>query len=131
MFYGYTESESLSDPLALNGYKPIKVDIEFVPTSESFPYVHAYYLRFKDEDVEKEVKKFAKLTKPEWYQLFWNKKTVYAIFKDKYFKLANEGKWSSYKYKKIQQYGVDHGIGLVYMDFNKNFARFKVVLNKK
>lgn len=131
MFYGYTESESLTDPLVLNSYKPIKVDIEFVPTSEKFPHVHAYYLKFKDEDIEKEAKKFAKLTKPEWYQLFWNKKTVYAIFKDKYFKLPNEGKWSSEEYKQIQQYGVNHGIGMVYMDFNKNFARFKEVLNKK
>ena len=37
MYYGYIESESLSDPLVLNSYKPVKVDIEFVPTSENFP----------------------------------------------------------------------------------------------
>ena len=131
MYYGYIESESLSDPLVLNSYKPVKVDIEFVPTSENFPHVHAYYLKFRDRDVGSEAKKFAKLTKPEWYLLFWSNKTVYAIFKDKVFKLTNEIEWKSEKYKEVQKNGVNHGIGMVYMNFNKNFARFNQVLSKK
>lgn len=131
MFYGYTESESLSDPLILNGYKPVKVEIEYVPTSKNHPYVHAYYLTFKDDEVENEAKKISRVTLPDWYQLFWSKSTVYAIFKDKVFKLKNEGSWESEKYREVQRYGVEHGIEIVYMDFNKNFARFKETLAKK
>lgn len=131
LYVGYTESESLRDPLILNNYKPIKVEIEFVPTSKNHPFVHAYYLNISEENIQQEVEKFAKETLPEWYQLFWNDKTVYAIFKDKYFKMENEHKWYSLKYQSVQQYGVEHGIDLVYMDFNKNFARFEETLAKK
>jgi hypothetical protein len=132
MFYGYTESESLRNPLILNDYKPIRVEIEYVPTSENHPYVHAYYFRFSDKEILREVKKFSRETLPEWYQLFWSKDTVYAIFKDKFFELKNEriGSWKSKVYKEVQEYGVKHGIGLVYMDFNKNFARFRETLIK-
>lgn len=131
MYYSYIESESLRNPLVLNNYKAIKVDIEFVPTSKNHPYVHAYYLKFKDSEVLEVAKKFARETLPEWYLLFWNNKTVFAIFKDKIFELPNEINWRSEKYKEIQRYGVSHGIGMEYMDFNKNFKRFKEVLAKK
>ena len=131
MFYGYIESEALKDPLVLNAYKPIKVDIEFVPTSQNHPHVHAYYLEFEDHEVEDEAEKFASQILPEWYLLFWNESTVYAIFTNKVFKLSNEGEWKSERYKEAQQYVVDHGIDMVYMDFNKNFKRFKEVLEKK
>ena len=112
MYYGYIESESLRNPLVLNNYKAIKVDIEFVPTSQNHPYVHAYYLKFQDNEVLQEAKKFTCETLPEWYLLFWNDKKVYAIFKDKIFELPKEGIWNSEKYKEIQQYGVRHGIGM-------------------
>lgn len=131
MYYGYIESESLRNPLVLNNYKPIKVDIEFVPTSQNHPHVHAYYLKFKNSEVVPEAKKFARETLPEWYLLFWNNKKVFAIFKDKVFELPNEVKWKSKKYKEIQRYGVRHGIGMEYMNFNKNFKRFKEVLARK
>ncbi len=131
MYYGYIESESLRNPLVLNNYKAIKVDIEFVPTSQNHPYVHAYYLKFQDNEVLQEAKKFTCETLPEWYLLFWNDKKVYAIFKDKIFELPNEGIWNSEKYKEIQQYGVSHGIGMEYMDWNKNFKRFQEVLARK
>ncbi len=131
MFYGYAESESLRNPLVLNDYKPVKVVIEYVPTSRDHPYVHAYYFLFKDSDIEQEVEKFTKETLPEWYQLFWSNNIVYAIFKDKSFKLRVEDSWKSASYKKVQQYGMAHGIDLVYMDFNKNFARFKETLEIK
>ncbi len=129
-FTGYTESESLRNPLILNDYSPIRVEIEHVPTSQNHPFVHAYYLTFSASEIDVVVQKFADETLPEWYQLFWNDETVYAIFKDKFFEIRNEGVWQSEEYKKIQQYGVDHGIDLVYMDFNKNFARFKETLGK-
>lgn len=133
MFYGYAESESLRNPLVLNDYKPVRVEIEFVPTSKNHPYVHAYYFKFEDSEIEKEARKFAEETLPEWYQLFWSEDTVYAIFKDKYFKLKNEGigNWKSDEYKKVQKYGGEHGIEIVYMDFNKNFKRFLETLAKK
>lgn len=131
MYYGYIESESLRNPLVLNNYKAIKVDIEFVPTSQNHPHVHAYYLKFKDGEVLGVAKKFARETLTEWYLLFWNNKKVIAIFKDKIFELPNEVHWKSEKYKEIQQYGVSHGIGMEYMDFNKNFKRFREVLAKK
>lgn len=130
MYYGYAESESLRNPLILNDYKPLKVEIEYVPTSKNHPYVHAYYFKFDDSEILKEVEKFAKETLPEWYQLFWSEETVYAIFKDKYFKLKNEIDWKSEEYKRVQKYGGEHGIEIVYMDFNKNFARFKETLAK-
>lgn len=130
MYYGYAESESLRNPLILNEYKPIKIDIEYVPTSVNHPYVHAYYFQFQESEILKEVEKFAKETLTEWYQLFWSEDTVFAIFKDKYFKLKNEVIWKSQEYKKVQEYGVAHGIEIVYMDFNKNFKRFKEVLAK-
>lgn len=129
-FIGYTESESLSNPLILNEYKHLRVEIEYVETSTNHPYVHAYYLDFSEENIEQVVTKFAKDTLPEWYQLFWNGDSVYAIFKDKFFKIKNEAIWQSDEYKNIQQYGVEHGIDLVYMDFNKNFARFRETLEK-
>ena len=131
MFYGYAESESLQNPLILNDYIPVKIVIEHVPTSQNHPYVHAYYFQFKEDEILDEVEKFSRETLPRWYQLFWSEKVVYAVFKDKYFKLDNEKEWKSEEYKKVQQYGVDHGIGLVYMDFNKNLARFAETLAKK
>lgn len=131
MYYGYIESESLSNPLALNDYKPVKVEIEYVPTSQNHPYVHAYYLTFTDSEVEKEAKKISFITLPEWYQLFWSNSTIYAIFKNKVFRLKNEVRWKSEKYKDVQRYGVAHGIEMAYMDFSKNFARFKETLAKK
>jgi hypothetical protein len=131
MFYGYMESESLSDPLALNAYKPVRVEIEYVPTSKNHPYVHAYYISFTDDEVESQANKISKITLPEWYQLFWSDDTVYAIFKDKVFRLKNEHVWGSDAYKEVQKYGGEHGIEIVYMDFNKNFARFKETLAKK
>lgn len=130
-YTGYTESESLHNPLILNDYKPIRVEIEFVPTSENHPFVHAYYLSFPEGKIKEIVEKFARETLPEWYQLFWNENTVYAIFKDKYFEMKNEYNWQSDEYKTVQKYGVEHGIDLVYMDFNKNFARFMETLAKK
>ena len=133
MFYGYAESESLHNPLILNDYKPVKIVIEYVQTSVNHPYVHAYYFRFKDNEILKQVNRFAKETLPEWYQLFWSKDTVYAIFKNKYFKLKNEGigNWKSEEYKQVQKYGQAHGIEFVYMNFNKNFTRFEETLAKK
>ena len=129
-FIGYTESESLKNPLILNQYKPIRVEIEYVETSVNHPYVHAYYLSFSSTSIEEVVNQFTKETLPEWYQLFWNEEVVYAIFKDKYFKMKNEGIWESEEYHQVQQYGVEHGIDMVYMDFNKNFARFRETLAK-
>jgi hypothetical protein len=131
MFYGYAESESLKNPLVLNDYKPIKVVIEYVPTSQNHPFVHAYYFRFSDSEIEREVKKFASETLPEWYQLFWSDDTVYAIFKDKYFKLKSESPWKSEAYRQVQKYGGEHGIDIVYMDFDKNFKRFIDTLAEK
>ena len=130
-YIGYTESESLKNPLILNEYDPVRVEIEYVETSVNHPYVHAYYLSFSGLNIEEVVTKFTAETLPEWYQLFWNEEVVYAIFKDKFFKIKNEGTWGSEEYKAIQQYGVEHGIDLVYMDFNKNFARFRETLAKK
>jgi hypothetical protein len=130
-YFGYTESESLHNPLILNDYKPIKVEIEYVPTSTNHPFVHAYYLKFTEDNITEEVEKFAKETLPEWYQLFWNDQIVYAIFKDKYFKMTNEHEWESEEYKAVQQYGVEHGIDLVYLNFNTNFARFRETLAKR
>jgi len=132
MYYGYIESESLKNPLILNRYKKVKIEIEYVPTSQNYPYVHAYYLKFTEQEILKEVKKFSKEIKPEWYALFWDNKTVFAIFSNKVFTLPNEGNWRSDAYKEIQQYGVTHGIGLEYMDFNKNLKRFyQTLANKK
>ena len=129
-FIGYIESESLRNPLILNDFKHIKVEIEFVPTSVNHPFVHAYYLHFNQNEINEAVERFAKETLPEWYQLFWSDETVYAIFKGKYFNMKNEHTWKSDQYKEVQQYGVAHGIDLVYMDFNKNFARFRETLAK-
>ena len=131
MYYGYVESESLRNPLILNDYKPIKIEVEHVPTSKNHPYVHAYYLSLEDDRIAEEAEKFARETKSEWYLLFWNEEMVYAIFEDKVFQLPNEETWGSDQYKEIQKYGVDHGISIEYMDFNKNFARFRQSLSKK
>lgn len=130
MYYAYIESEALKNPLILNNYKPVKIEIEFVPTSQTHSYVHAYYLKFEDDKVLAEAKRFARATLPEWYLLFWSKSIVLAIFKEKVFKLHREKFWQSPKYKEVQRYSIDHGIGVEYMDFNKNFKRFLETLAK-
>ena len=129
MFYGMISSEALKNPLILNDFVPIKVVVDYKPSS-GMPYWHRYLLKIEDREIDSITRLLAPLINAEWYAVFWNDKIVYVLFKDKVFTLKKEENWQSGEYLNMKKYGISHGVEEEYLDFNERFKHYKELLEK-
>jgi hypothetical protein len=125
MFYGFTESESFADPTILNQFKQHKVVIEDRGGGKG--YWHIVILSIDDSNIENAVDIVSKNLKPDWNAMFYNQDTLYAVFKDKIFKLKMKVTWQLSDYEEVKKYAKDCDVGD--LDMNEVFDHYKKLLS--
>ena len=126
MYYGFTESESFSDPTILNRYKQHNVVIERRPDGKG--YWHIVILKVDDKLVSTVIKHISKSLKADWNAIFFNESTVYALFKDKIFTLKRKKIWHLADYAEVKRYARDVDVGI--LDMNEVFNHYKKLLEE-
>lgn len=126
MFYGFTESESFEDPTILNNFTHHKVVIEKLADGKGF--WHIFILEISDEQIHDVVKLISNNLKPDWNAMFYNDKTLYAVFRKKIFRLPMKEHWDLKDYEEVKQYAKDADVGD--LDLNEVFAHYHLLLTK-
>lgn len=127
MYYGFTESESFADPTLLNRYKLHKVVVEKRTDGKGF--WHIFILHIEDKDIKKVIDDISKSLKNDWNAIFFNTDTVYALFKDKIFKLKRKAIWSLPDYQEVKKHAKDCDVGA--LDMNEVFKHYEKLLSSK
>ena len=127
MYYGFTESESFSDPTILNTYQLHKVIIE--RRSDGKGFWHIFILHIEDVDIEKVVTDVSKELKGDWNAMFFNSDMVHAVFKDKVFSLQRKTVWQPSDYLEIKNYAKACNVGD--LDMNDVFKHYNNLLGIK
>jgi hypothetical protein len=127
MYYGFTESESFFDPTILNGYKHHKVVIEKRGDGKGF--WHIVILNIKDGDIKDTVDAISEALKPDWNAMFFNERILYAVFKDKIFKLEMKKKWKPSEYEEVKTYAKVTGVGD--LEMNECFTHYTRLLQEE
>ncbi len=117
MFKGFVLSESLKNPVILNGFEVIRVIVEHHPEFEGEPKIcHDFKLKIDDDKIVEVCNKISKEIKEEWYAHFWNDDILYVVLPDKVFKMPREdGDWKSPEYQECIKYAIQHNVEQRYM----------------
>jgi hypothetical protein len=124
MFYGFTESESFADPTILNKYLHHKVVIEKRGDGKGF--WHIVILSIADSDIKVVTDAISHAIKPDWNAMFYNKTTLYAVFKDKIFSLPMKKVWQAGDYDWVRKYAKEKNVGD--LDMNEVFRHYQLLL---
>ena len=126
MFLGFTESESFDDPTILNNYPHHKVIVEKRADGKGF--WHIFILEINEGQIDDVVKTFSNCLKADWNAMFYNETIVYAIFKEKIFRLQMKKHWNINDYEDVRKYAKDAAVGD--LDMNEVFAHYNQLLRK-
>lgn len=120
MFKGFVLSESLNNPLILNGFNQIKVIVENHPEYSGEPKIwHDFKIAVEDKDIKEACRQLSGEVKEGWYIHFWSDHTLYAVLPGKVFEMSREdGNWRSEEYLAFKKCAMEHGVEVKYL---KNF----------
>ena len=124
MYYGFTESESFQNQTLLNRYRHHKVVVE--QRADGKGYWNIFILNIEDKDIKKVIGLISRSLKPDWNAIFFNADIVYALFKDKVFKLKRKKIWRLPDYEEVKKYAKDCDVGD--LDMNEVFRHYKKLL---
>ncbi len=127
MYYGFTESESFDDPTVLNQYRLHKVVVEKRVDGKGF--WHIFILHIEDRDIKKAIGDISQSLKKDWNAIFYNVDTVFALFKDKIFKLKRKAVWQHPDYQEVKKHAKDCNVGD--LDMNEVFKHYERLLATK
>ncbi len=126
MFFGFTESESFDDPTILNDYPHHKIIVEKRPGGKGF--WHIFILEIHENQIEDAVKTISNSLKADWNAMFYNENTLYAVFREKIFKLQMRSYWAPEDYEEVKRYAKDANV--CDLDMNEVFAHYRELLTK-
>jgi len=117
MCKGFVLSESLENPTLLNNFRKIYVRVEEHPESPEMPFWHLFKIEIEDGKIAQVAERFAAAMKHGWYAHFWNDEDVYVCLPKKVFLIPREVQWTSERYQRVKQYGMELGVEERYLNF--------------
>lgn len=128
-FYAVVEKEGLIRHEYLGTFSPLIKAEESHPDSEN-PLWHIYLLRTRAKNISNVTERFSRITKPEWYSIFWNEQKTYIVLTNRIITISTEKEWQSPEYRQMQQEAQSLGIQPEYLDLNKNFEGYRELIKK-
>ena len=122
MYFAAIDTESLNNPLIVNGFDQIKVIIDHEQNSKASEYHHVFIIRIADKNLDQVLAKIRKLLKKGWYSLYWKGNIVLVQYKDKFFKLSLKDLSTHIEALK---YGQAQEIEREFLNFRKYISRYK------
>lgn len=126
MYFGFTESESFTDPTILNKYRHYNVVVE--KRGDGKGYWHIFILDIDDEHISQTIMDISSALKSDWNAIFFNDTSVYCLFKDKVFTLNKKENWNLSDYEEVKEYAKKCDVGD--LDMNEVFNHYKHLLGK-
>lgn len=111
---GIVETEAFTDPLVINLFDKIKLNVEYHSESKTSKIWHVCRVEVEEQKTCRIFKKISKTIKNGWFALFWDKEKVVVIMKSKIFTLFKQ-KFSEEEYKRMEKHALSHDIQKKYL----------------
>lgn len=122
MYRGIIELEPLTNASIMREIRVVEEREERHPEANTKLW-HIYKVKVPGSRMKPVAQKISRVIKPDWYSLFWDKSSVYAVFSNKIFILSRR-QVEAGDYSEAKKYGIRQGIQEEFMNLQRTIEQW-------